>query len=127
MSYRARMPTPVEIAAETYIRAAAERDPAARAALVEASCAADIRLVTRSGVIRGHAGIRAMLDRFVGDPDNLGFRMASVVDAVGTTFRYRSFVLRRDGKDVEIFDAGEIDADGKISTLLVFAGPLAGA
>ena len=68
-----------------------------------------------------------MLDRFLGDPQNLGFRMASVVDAAGTTFRYRSFVLRKDGRELEFFDAGEIDADGRITTLLVFAGPLADA
>ncbi len=121
------MPSLVETAAHTYIRAAEERDRAARAALVAACCAEDVRMVTRSGVIRGRAGIEAMLDRFLGDPENLGFRMASVVDAAGTTFRYRSFVLRRDGRELEFFDAGEIDADGKIVTLLVFAGPLADA
>jgi hypothetical protein len=83
-----------------------------------------ISKVTRSGVIRGRAGIRAMLDRVLGDPENLGFRMASAVDAAGTTFRYRSFVVRRDGRELEFFDAGELDADGKITTLLVFAGSL---
>jgi hypothetical protein len=121
------MPTPVEIAAEKYIAAAFERDPAARATLVEACCAADIRLVTRSGVIRGHAGIRAMLDRVHGDPQIAGIRMASVVDATGAIFRYRSFIQRGDGTELEFFDAGEIDADGKIVTLLVFSGALADA
>jgi hypothetical protein len=68
-----------------------------------------------------------MLDRFLGDAENAGIRMASAVDAAGTTFRYRSYVVRRDGRELEFFDAGEIDADGKIVTLLVFAGPLADA
>ncbi len=58
------------------------------------------------------------------DPQLLGFRVASVSDAVGTTFRYRAIALRRDGTSIEFFDAGEIDADGRIATLLVFAGPL---
>jgi SnoaL-like domain len=117
--------SPVELAVQAYIRAGSERDPAARAKLLEACIADDARFVTRSAVIRGRAGIEAMLARFLGDPDNLGFRMASTVDAAGSTFRYRSIVERRDGTNIEFFDAGEIDADGKIITLLVFAGPLA--
>jgi hypothetical protein len=119
------MPSPVETAVQTYIRAAAERDPAERQKLIAACFAEDCRFVTRSGLIRGRAGIDAMIARFQADPEVLGFHMASVVDAAGTTFRYRSFVDRRDGKTIEIFDAGEIDADGRIATMLVFTGPLA--
>jgi hypothetical protein len=118
------MPSPVETAVQTYIRAAAERDPATRAKLIEACFAEDGRLVTRSSVIRGRAAIDAMIGRFHADPQTLGFRMTSVIDAAGTTFRYRSVVDFRDGRSVEVFDAGEIDTDGKISTLLVFTGPL---
>ena len=121
------MPTPVETAVQTYIRAAGERDPAARAKLIEACFAEDGRFVARSGVICGRAGIEAMIGRFLADPQVLGFRMASVIDAAGTTFRYRSIVERRDGTTLEFFDAGEIDADGRIATLLVFTGPLADA
>jgi hypothetical protein len=33
-------------------------------------------------------------------------------------------VERRDGTSLEFFDAGEIDADGRISLLLTFDGPL---
>ena len=68
-----------------------------------------------------------MFARFFADPRNLGFRMASAIDAAGTTFRYRSIVERSDGTSTEFFDAGEIDADGRITTLLVFTGPLAEA
>ncbi|HEY5951760.1 MAG TPA: hypothetical protein VIV40_39970 [Kofleriaceae bacterium] len=119
------MSSPVETAVQTYVRAAGERDPAARAKLIAACFAEDGRIVTRSGVIRGHAAVDAMIARFHADPQILGFRLASAIDAVGTTFRYRSVVLRRDGTSIEIFDAGEIDADGRITTLLVFTGPLA--
>jgi hypothetical protein len=66
-----------------------------------------------------------MIERFLADSEILGFRMASVIDAAGTTFRYRSIVERRDGTSIEFFDAGEIDADGRIATVLVFTGPLA--
>jgi hypothetical protein len=121
------MPSPVEIAVDTYIRAAGERDPATRAKLLEACFADDARLVTRSSVIRGRAAIDAMIARFFTDPDNLGFRMTSVIDAKGTTFRYASVVLRRDGSELPFFDAGEIDEHGRITTLLLFAGLLADA
>jgi hypothetical protein len=119
------MPSPVETAVQTYIRAGEERDPAVRAKLIEACFAENGRFVTRSGVLHGRAAVEAMITRFFSDPKVLGFRMLSVVDAVGTTFRYRSVVDFRDGTTTEFFDAGEIDADGKISTMLVFAGPLA--
>jgi len=119
------MPSPVETAIATYIRAGRERDPAVRAQLIAACFAEDVRFVTRSGVIHGRAGIDAMLSRALADPQILGFRMASVIDAAGTTFRYRSIVERRDGTSLEFFDAGEIDADGRIVTILAFTGPLA--
>lgn len=119
------MPTPVEVAVDTYIRASGEHDAAARAKLLEACFAEHGRLVTRSRVLHGRAEVDAMIGRFLADPQTVGVRMASAVDAVGSTFRFRSIVELRDGKTVEFFDAGEIDADGKIATLLVFAGPLA--
>lgn len=96
-------------------------------ALLSACFADDGRIVTRSGVIRGRAAVDAMIARFHADPQNLGFRMTSALDAAGSTFRYRSLVDRRDGTCIEVFDAGEIDENGKIATLLVFAGPLAEA
>jgi hypothetical protein len=121
------MPSPVEIAARTYIQAAHEADPAARAKLLEACFAEDGRMVTRSTVIRGRAALDAVIARLHADPNVRGIRMGSVVDAVGSTFRFRSFVQMHDGTTSEFFDAGEIGADGRITTLLVFAGPLADA
>lgn len=121
------MTSAVETAVETYIRAAGERDPVARAKLLEACFAENARFVTRRGVIHGRAGVDAMLARAFDDPETLGFRLASVIDAGGTTFRFRSIVERRDGTSLEFFDAGEIDDEGKIVTIFVFAGPLAAA
>jgi hypothetical protein len=121
------MPTPVETAVQTYVRAVGERDPATRARLLEACFADEGRFVTRSAVICGRAGIDQVIARFLGDPGLAGFHLASVIDAAGTTFRFRSIVIRHDGTSMEFFDAGEIDADGRIATLLTFAGPLADA
>lgn len=112
--------SPVETAVRTYIRAAAERDPAERAKLLEACFADDARFVTRSGVLRGRAAIEAMIVRGLDAP----FHLASAVDARGTTFRFRTIVTRGDGATLEFFDAGEIGEDGRIQTILVFTGPL---
>ncbi|MEO6600822.1 MAG: nuclear transport factor 2 family protein [Polyangiaceae bacterium] len=119
------MPEAVQIAIEKYIQAFGERDPAARAALLEACFAADGRLVTRSREIRGRVALDAEIARFLADPQFLRIRLTSVVDAQRTTFRVRAVVDRRDGStSAEAFDAGEIDADGRISVILTFAGPL---
>jgi hypothetical protein len=116
--------SPVEIAVETYIRAGRERDPALRRQLLEACFAPEGRMVTRTREVRGHAAIAAEFDRFAADPQAVGVRLTSVVDAVGNTFRYGSVIERRDGTTLEFFDAGEIDASGRIAVLLLFAGPL---
>lgn len=118
------MKSPVLIAAETYVRASSERNPAARAALLEACFAEDGRMVTRSREIRGRAAVIAAFDRFLADPELLGIRLLSAIDAQGTTFRFRAVADFRNGTSAEAFDAGEVDENGRISSLLTFAGPL---
>jgi hypothetical protein len=61
---------------------------------------------------------------FIVDPQGLRIRVTSAIDARGTTFRFRVVTERRDSTSAESFDAGEIDATGRISLLLTFAGPL---
>ena len=121
------MANAVEIPVDKYIRAARERDPAVRAKLIEECFAPDGRLVARQSVIRGRAELAAAFERFLANPNVLGFRVVSAIDAQGTTFRVRSVVDHRDGSQVEFFDAGEVDASGRIVVLLTFAGPLADA
>src|SRR4051812_17925437 len=121
------MPTPVEIAIDTYIRACCARDPVVRAELLEASLAPDVRMVTGGREIRGRAVLIQELTRFLSDPKLLRIRLLSVVDARGTTFRYRAAADMEDGTSPEAFDAGQIDADGRISLILTFNGPLADA
>jgi hypothetical protein len=109
------MTNPVEIAVDTCIRASSERDPAVRATLLEACFAEDGRMVTRSREIRGRARLAAALTGFLAEPRLLRIRVASAIDARGTTFRYRAVAERRNGTSVESFDAGEIDGTGRIS------------
>lgn len=120
------MQSPVEVAVDTYIRAATERDPKTRAALLEACFAEDGRMVTRSRELRGRRAIGEMLTRFHADPDVAAVRVTSDVDASRTTFRFHSVVEKRDGTLLHNFD-GEIDESGRICLILAFAGPLAPA
>jgi len=118
------MSSPVETAVDTYIRVWGERDPARRAALIEACFAPEGRIVTRNRDIVGHAAIAELATRLLADPQFLRVRVISAIDAQRTTFRFRGVVERKDGTSPESFDAGEVDANGRISVLLTFAGQL---
>lgn len=119
------MPSPVESAVDTYVRACLERDATVRASLCEQCLAEDVRMVTQGREVRGRAALVAMLERFLTDPRLLRVRVTSAIDAKGTTFRYRAVADFVDGTSPETFDAGEIDASGRIALILTFAGPLA--
>ena len=118
------MASAVETAVDTYIRMWSERDPEVRATMPDACFAADGRMVTRSREISGRTAFADLMTNFLADPQLLRIRLISAIGAKGTTFRFRSVVERRDGTTLESFDAGLIDADGRISLLLTFAGPL---
>lgn len=92
--------------------------------MVDACFAAEGRIVTRNREIRGRAALEAEMATLLADPQLLRVRAISAIDARGTTFRFRAAVEYRDGRCLEGFDAGEIDADGRISLLLTFAGTL---
>lgn len=118
------MPSAVESAVDTYIRAWSEGDGAVRAQMVAACFAADGRIVMRGSEIRGHAALAEVMTGLLTDPTFWRVRVTSAVDARGTTFRYRASIEQRDGTSREFLDVGEIDASGRIVTLLVFAEPL---
>jgi hypothetical protein len=118
------MPQAVEIAVDTFVRAWSERDPAVRAGMIEACFAADGRIVTHNSEIRGRTALADAMAKFLADPQIVRIRVTSAIDARGKTFRFRVMTDRRDGTSLESFDAGEIDAEGRISLLLTFGGPL---
>jgi uncharacterized protein (TIGR02246 family) len=120
------MPSAVEAAVNTYIQAVNERDPAVRATLLDACFAPDGRMVTVSRELRGRAALAELITTFLADPRLSSIRVTSAIDARGTIFRYQAVAELRDGTILESFDAGEINADGQISLILTFAGPLAG-
>jgi hypothetical protein len=117
------VPSPTEIAAQTYVAAWQEPDPAARARLIEACFAVDGRIVSRGAVIRGRTALAAAIADLRADPRGLSARLASAIDVQGPIFRLRAVVEDRDGRVVfDGFDAAEVDADGRIVVLLAF-GP----
>jgi hypothetical protein len=124
-TYLLGMRSVTETAVLGYVRAASEPHSESRATLLEACFAAEGRMVTGGREIKGRAALAEMLARAHADPDFAGIRMLSAIDTQGTLFRFRAAVARRDGSLVESFDAGEVDASGKISLILTFAGPLA--
>jgi hypothetical protein len=121
------MPNPIETAIETYIQAWSERDPALRKTLIEACFAADGRIVTRGREIVGRAAFADAIAGFhaASDSQFRGIRLTSAIDVGRTTFRFSGLIEYRDGTtSVEAFDAGEIDASGRISVLFSFDGVL---
>ncbi len=113
-----------EESVDTYIAIANERDATKRAAMLDACWAEHGRLVVHGGrTLVGRAALLAMYDRFFADPRVVGVRVVAK-DVRGTTFRFRYVTEFAEGKTIEGFDAGEVDADGRIQVLLVFPTPL---
>lgn len=119
------MSNAIERVIETYIQAWSEREPLRREKLIEACFAADGRFVTRHRVVHGRAALAADMARFHTDTRWRSLRRLSVIDVGHTTFRFRGVVEFHDGTMAESSDAGEVDAQGKISLLITFDGPLA--
>ncbi len=113
------MSSAIEQAVEAYVCAWNERDPAARAALIEKCFAVDGRIVTRSRTIRGREGLEREIVGLQSDPQWRLVRLGSL-DATGATFRLHGFADRHDGTSAYAFDAGEVDAEGRIVLILTF-------
>jgi hypothetical protein len=67
-----------------------------------------------------------MGDRVMSDPRGFRVRVTSAIDATGAIFRVGSEGIFGNAA-TETFDAGEVDADGRIAVIYTFAGPLADA
>jgi hypothetical protein len=122
--YADGMRSEVRAAVDTYIRAASERDAQTRARMLQECFAEDGRLISLNREIRGRAALVQEVEKFLSDPSVLGVRVASAIDIGETTFRFRSVVERRDGRNLEFLDTGQVDENGRISLILTFAGPL---
>lgn len=118
------MSNPTERAVRIYAEAVEERDPVKRRELIDACFAVEGRFVTGGTSFTGRDALARMLERFRADPKEPKAVILGAVDCQGTLFRFRNAVEYPDGTRVEGFDAGYVDADGRIALLLTFSGPM---
>ena len=117
--------SPAARAAQRYIDVFSERDPAARRAQLEACLAPTVRLVARRPTFRGVAEVAAMVEAALGDPRGLSARRTTAIEAAGTAFRFGTLGAFADGSPPFVGeDAGEIDGEGRIAVIYLFAGRL---
>jgi hypothetical protein len=115
------MPSPAETAALTYIEAWQESDAVARARLIDACFAADGRVVSPGGLIRGRTALASSISDFLAR--GWAAHLASAIDVQGVLVRFRAIAKDSNGAIVfDGFESAEIDADGRISVLLAFGG-----
>jgi hypothetical protein len=117
------MASSIEATVRTYAAVWGEPDPAKRARMIEECFAADGRIATSGAGIRGRAELAAAITELRADPRGLAVRLAGPIDVQGRKFRIHSSIEQRDGGSTAFFDAGEVDADGRISILITFREP----
>jgi len=117
--------TPAEAAARAYVAMWTEPDRDRRRALLEQCWAVDGRMVARGRTIGGREALWASVEGFFADRRGRRNRLTSEIDANDTSFRFRAVLEDADGTVlVEAHDIGEVDADGRITVLFTFNGPL---
>jgi hypothetical protein len=116
-------PTDVEATVDTYLATWNETDPAKRAALIDASLAADLwyrdPLLEADGLAAYDAMVAAVQSQFPG----LVMRRTSPVDAHRDLVRF-NWALGAPGADPVFagLDVAKYDADGKLHRIIGFAG-----
>lgn len=88
--------------------------------MIEDCFAADGRIATSGAGICGRVELAAAIAELRADPRGLEVRLAGAIDVQGRKFRIHSVIAQRDGGATKFFDAGEVDADGRISILITF-------
>jgi hypothetical protein len=117
--------SPAAQAAQRYVEVFAGRDPAARRARIEACFVPAARLVARRRSYRGVAEIAAMVEAALGDPRGFSAGRTTAIATAGAAFRFGTIGAFGDGSPPFVGeDAGEIDGDGRIAVIYLFAGRL---
>lgn len=112
-------------AAQRYVDAFGERDPAARRARLEACFAPAARLVARTRTYRGHGELVAMVEAALADPRGFSAGRTTAIQTAGAAFRFGTIGAFADGSPPFVGeDVGEIDGDGRIAVIYAFAGRL---
>jgi hypothetical protein len=83
------------------------------------------RICLPSEELRGREEVRIYIEGFLAARPELRAQITSVVDVHGAVFRVRTRLERPDGSTFgEYLDVGEVDGDGRITTIFVFREPL---
>jgi hypothetical protein len=105
-----------------YVAAWNERDPGARAKLLEQACADDFRILTPGRCIQGRDGLAALIADFQQRRPAARAELASGIEVDAHTFRYLGVVVGEGGPPAENLDTGEHDAEGRLVVVMTFAG-----
>ena len=118
--------TPVDHAYELYGKAWAQPDAGARAALLAQVWAKDGQYKDPSVNLTGAEALSAHIGEFLQQFPGAKMTKTSKTDTYGMTFRAGWLLKYGDGKtpDLEGFDCGEVDGDGRIVKIAGFFGPL---
>jgi hypothetical protein len=117
------MSSSTEAAVRTYAAAWDEPDAEKRARMIEDCFAADGRIATSGAGICGRDALAAAISEFRADPRGQTVRIEGAIDVQGRKFRIHTVVEQRDGSKTAFFDAGEVNADGRIAMLITFREP----
>jgi hypothetical protein len=110
-----------ETAARRYIAAWLTADPAERMQLLEQCFAEDGRIVLGGAEMRGRAALAQAIEQFAADPRRLTARITDDVETQDPLFRFRAVFDHPDGtRHSSVQDLGEVDADGRITTIYSF-------
>lgn len=112
------MSNAIEAAVRTYLQAWSEPNPDVRASLLEECFAGNGRVVTNTRVIDGRQALGQVMTRVA--PKFARMRLTGPIDVGRRTFHFRGVAEHSDGTVAEHFEAGEVDADGKIAFVVTF-------
>jgi len=117
--------TSVDPAYELYGKAWAEPDAGARATFLAQVWAKDGQCKDPSVNLAGAGALSAHIGEFLRQFPGAKLTMTTKVDAYGMTFRAGWLLKFGDGKtpDLEGFDCGEWDGDGRIARIAGFLAP----
>src|SRR5215470_3765227 len=115
----------VKNAALVYIQAWNENDPEIRRRLLDLCWAQDGTITSNTEYIIGRDQVFRAIEAFRRARPEDRAVLTSEIDYHHNLFRFTGKVIRTDGTSYsEILDVGEVDADGRITRILTFLGPL---
>ena len=113
---------------DTYVRAWHERDVTIRRRLLQESWAASGVYVDAGSTIDGLDALVDAIDEFHERRPGVRIEVRSVIDGFGPHFRFVWATIDDQGAVLrEGVDVGQLDADGRIASIIAFSGVVPGS